>query len=393
MIVRDNDIEMFPTEDSIKNRLHGIYMFNLGLFGMEHVELNANVMVSGSNGAGKTTFSSFLAFFATGQKRAFHEHNKKPKSSIFDYFFAYETSFLVYEYKKESHNVLVVVYAKENVDELEVRFIAVEDGTYDVKDIFNRDSREEVLNEIDRVSISSTKVRREDYTKVLYGQHTRDTKPYMFSHVRNHATFARLYYASFSNTKINTSAIKNIIVEYAQAKTESSSGSTNKSLNLDSHEKSLKSFMKSHSAIMEWENNYPTLGRLKDNLHKMQEAQRQSERVLLKMRRESLWYDELMGEYKVEQDILEQKISDLETDDDKLKIQQLDEKKKAKKKVDDSSEAVSKLEGQKDGFDKNKELMSMIDEVAKKEKLEDDHESILGTLEILQEKLGGKKKR
>ena len=393
MVIENKDTVVIPTEEVIKNRLHGIYMFNLGLFDTEHVELNTNVMVSGSNGAGKTTFSSFLAFFATGQIRSFHEHNKKSKSSTFDYFFAYETSFLVYEYKNEDYNVLVAVYSKDNVDELEMRFIAVEDEKYDVVEIFNKDTREEVLNEIDRVAISSMKIRREDYTKVLYGQHTKEAKPYMFSHVRNYPTFTRLYYASFSNAKIDTSSIKNIIVEYAQAKSESNSGGASRSLNLENHEKQLGKFRQSHSAIMEWENNYPTLGRIKDNLLKMIEAQKQRENVLLKMRRETFWYEELLEEYQISQETQNQTILDLKTDMMKLNKDHIQEESEAKVKEKKSRDAVSKLEGKKDVYDQNKELMGMISEISMKEKLEGDYESVLKTLKVLQEKVGDEEEK
>jgi len=272
------------------NRLKRISLFHTGLFVNEEIVLDTNTMLFGTNGAGKTTSLALLTFFATGNKDLLRG-NKKGKLEFFDYFFKANNSFIVYEYEKTEHNVLVAVYAKENVSKLTYKFILMEKKPYKISDIFNQNSRAEVLNMIDASAISSIEIDEKSYLSVLYGESKKgiDIKPYCFSHVRNHETFVHLYKSSFDNISMTSKGIKNIILEYVYAKR----GVGKNPVNLDKYAQGIIEFQKSYNAIMEWNKHSDSIVVIKEHLQQIEWAQKEQQQALLQMQQESRWYVEL----------------------------------------------------------------------------------------------------
>ena len=369
------------------NTLKAMYMFNSQLFRNEEVRLSTNTMLIGTNGVGKTTTLSLLTFFSTGKQQLFKQ-DKNQSKSFYDYFFSMNNSFIVYEYEKEEHNVLIAVYAKEGIDKLELHFIALEKDSYNVSDIFNRDTREAVLNRIDEVSISSMVVPISKYLRILYGDSSREDKIYMFSHVANYKTYANLLYASFRNIAIDSTSIKNILLEYAYSK----EGMENGGVNLERYSDAISTFQFDYSAIMEWKKNYHSIDLLRVGLGEISIQKARRITTLQKIIREWEWYIELLhglgislDEKKNEQNVfLEHRYPESKYDYGK-------KKKDASQEISTLAYRVKTLLEKNNNYNKDKELFVMINELPKLEIYKSElrkAKSILATLEESSKSIG-----
>ena len=340
------------------NRLKRISLLHTGLFVNEEIVLDTNTMLFGTNGAGKTTSLALLTFFATGNKDLLRG-NKKGKLEFFDYFFKANNSFIVYEYEKAEHNVLVAVYTKENVSKLTYKFILMEKKPYNVSDIFNKNSRAEVLNAIDEVCISSIEVDEKSYLSVLYNEQKKgtDSKPYSFSHVRNYETFVHLYKSSFDNISMTSKGIKNIILEYVYAK----SGMSKEVVNLDKYAQGITEFQKSYEAIMQWNKHADSIVTLKEHLQQIAWTTKEQEETLLLMQQESRWYVELAEEKEYELKIKAEFLENYERDEVPNKRKEYKDKKdKAFNKLDSLKMKISNLEDRYMRYQKNNELIETV---------------------------------
>ncbi len=340
------------------NRLKRISLFHTGLFVNEEIVLDTNTMLFGTNGAGKTTSLALLTFFATGN-RDLLRGNKKGKLEFFDYFFKANNSFIVYEYEKAEHNVLVAVYTKENVSKLTYKFILMEKKPYIVSEFFNKDNRAEVLNAIDTACISSVEVDEKSYLSVLYGEQKKgnDLKPYCFSHVRNYETFVHLYKSSFDNISMTSKGIKNIILEYVYAK----SGMGKEPVNLEKYAQGIVEFQKSYEAIMQWSKHSDSIVNLKEHLQQIQWTKVGQEQALLQMQQESRWYVELAEAKENEVKVKKEYLEDYVRDEAPQKCKEYtDRKNKAFQEVDSLKIKIAKLEGMYKRYQENDELIEIV---------------------------------
>ncbi len=364
------------------NTLKSMHLFNTHLFQNEELELSSNTMIFGTNGVGKTTTLSLLTFFSTGNQRIFKPDTHQSKS-FYDFFFEKNNSFIVYEYEKEDHNVLVAVYAKEGVDKLLFQFIALEKDSYIVSDIFNRDTRAEILNRIDSLAISSIIVTSKEYLKILYGDSKKENNIYMFSHVRNYKTYSKLHYSSFRNIAIDSTAIKNIILEYAYAK----DGMSRNGVNLERHGEAIENFQSDHSAIMEWKENHHTIDTLRDSLLKVSAYEKRKIDTLLKIKREWTWYVELIQDTE---DLIVSKTKEKNlymSEEYPLKKKKLNDKLELDRKtLNDLEQSAKIIKNKMEEYKTNDKLISMINELPKLSEYESELESSKNILFTLQEK-------
>lgn len=364
------------------NTLKGMYLFNTHLFESEGIETGSNLMLFGTNGVGKTTTLSLLAFFPTGYEKLFKQE-KGQSRSFYDYFFAKNNSFIVYEYEKEEHNVLVAVCAKEGADKLEFHFIALKKDSYSVPDIFNKSTREAVLNKIDGLAISSIVVPSKEYLEVLYGASRKENKIFMFSHVRNYTTFAKLNYASFQNIAIDSAAVKRIILEYAYAKDDMSKDG----VGLEKHENAIEAFQSDHSAIMEWKKNYHTIDLLRSSLLNLETYEKRKINTLLKIQREWKWYIELIHETNVSiQDKITERTLYVDKEYPALKKSLTHTREEAREKVTELKQSIVTMESNMNEYTENTELMRMVKELPKYSEYVSELESSRKILSTLQEK-------
>lgn len=364
------------------NTLKSMHLFNTHLFQNEELELGSNTMIFGTNGVGKTTTLSLLTFFSTGNQRIFKPDTHQTKS-FYDFFFEKNNSFIVYEYEKEEHNVLVAVYAKEGVDKLLFQFIALEKESYVVSDIFNRDTRAEILNSIDSLAISSIIVSSKEYLKVLYGDSKKENNIYMFSHVRNYKTYSKLHYSSFRNIAIDSTAIKNIILEYAYTK----DGMSRNGVNLERHGEAIENFQSDHSAIMEWKKNHHTINTLRHSLLKVSTYEKRKIDTLLKIKREWKWYVELIQDTE---DLIVSKTKEKDlymSEEYPLKKKELNDRLELNRKILNDLEQTAKIiKNKMEEYKANANLISMINELPKLSEYESELESSKNILFTLQEK-------
>ncbi len=366
------------------NRLKRISLFHIGLFENAEIALDTNTMLFGTNGVGKTTSLALLTFFATG-KRDLLRGGKKGGLDFLDYFFKANNSFIVYEYEKAEHNVLVAVYAKEGVYKLEYKFILMDKKPYSVDDIFNKNSRAEVLNAIDNACIDSIEVDEKSYLKVLYGaeKSKNQLNAYTFSHVRNYETFINLYYASFQNISMTSKGIKNIVLEYVYAK--NSLGK--ESINLEKYSRSIAAFKQDHEAIMEWHKQAHTIEKLKEYLQQMKHAKQSQKQILLQMQCESRWYVELEENKKSELFKKSQELESFLRDEVPEKTKRLNDKKnEAFRSVERLSTKITGLKGVYKNYQGDNELLTIVKLYPQYDNWKSRYESSKKILETLQEK-------
>ena len=340
------------------NRLKRISLFHIGLFENAEIVLDTNTILFGTNGVGKTTSLALLTFFATG-KRDLLRGGKKGGLDFLDYFFKANNSFIVYEYEKAEHNVLVAVYAKEGMYKLEYKFILMDKKPYNVDDIFNKNSRAEVLNTIDDVCIDSIDVDEKSYLKILYGaeKNKNQLSTYTFSHVRDYRTFINLYYAAFQNISMTSKGIKNIVLEYVYAKNSLGKGS----INLEKYSRNIAAFKQNHEAIMEWHKQADTIEKLKEYLQKMKHAKLNQKQILLQMQCESRWYIELEENKKNELSRKSQALESFQRDEMPEKRKKLmDKKSAAYVGVKRLGEKIADLESIHRNYRDDNELLNMI---------------------------------
>lgn len=250
------------------NHLKAMYMFNTHLMKNDEIHINTNTMLIGTNGAGKSTTMKLLTFFYTANERLL-EIEKDRSVCKFDTFFPTTTSFIVYEYEKKDHTVLLVLRRKEKVGksggleaekEFEFCFYGMEKSSYDnVKQFFVGKKPIDIWNGLDEAALFSIKVSKRDYLSVLYGQNKKDNSSlFSFSHVENYKTYAKLLYSAFTNTSLDSNSVKSIIIDYALTKSGRSP-----QIGLGTLSDSIMKFKRSYHTVEMWEQGVGSIDQLR----------------------------------------------------------------------------------------------------------------------------------
>ena len=207
----------------MKNKLTSVTLVNSGDYGFSTIDIDGNVLLSGANGAGKSTFlRAVLFFYNPSLKRSDFGIDKK-KSSFLDYYFPYPESYLLYEYINQYGKNYALVYKTKK---LRFRFFSIDNRTeVNLKDIFYLDGEtlepDSVAINFRKIAVSESEVfvGVEQFQKIIYGQEEQsrqnknDVKKYAlyqanteYKHIGN--TIKNV----FLNHKIDADSIKALLV-------------------------------------------------------------------------------------------------------------------------------------------------------------------------------------
>jgi len=211
----------------MKNKLTSVTLVNSGEYGFSTIDIDGNVLLSGANGAGKSTFlRAVLFFYNPSLKRSDFGIDKK-KLSFLDYYFPYPESYLLYEYINQHGKNYALVYKTKK---LRFRFFSIDNRTeINFKDIFFLDGEilepDSVAINFKKVTVSESEVfvGVEQFQKIIYGQEEqhRQNKKDKNNDVKKYALYqANAEYKHIGNTiknvflnhKIDADSIKALLV-------------------------------------------------------------------------------------------------------------------------------------------------------------------------------------
>ncbi len=214
------------------SRLKSITLVNSGGYSFSTIEIDGNVLLSGANGSGKSTFLRVVLFFYNSStlKRANFGIDKN-KESFLNFYFPYPNSYILYEYINQYGKNFVLLFRTKK---LRFKFFAIDNNqNMDLESIFllNEDTLESdsVISNLRKHSVSYSDgifVGSEYFQKIIYGQEREiKSKSKKSDRIENNLEKFALYRATseyrhigntlkniFLNHKINADSIKSLLV-------------------------------------------------------------------------------------------------------------------------------------------------------------------------------------
>ncbi|CAA6799381.1 MAG: Unknown protein [uncultured Sulfurovum sp.] len=205
----------------MRNKLKSVTLINSGDYTFSTIDIDGNVLLSGANGAGKSTFLRAVLFFYNPSLKRADFGIDANKTSFLDYYFPYPQSYLLYEYINQYGRNYVLVFKTKK---LRFRFFAIDNyREIDLKKIFYVDGEtlepDMVMMNFRKVSIneSDTFVGAEQFQKIIYGQEGRTKKSDLEKYALYNANAEYLHIGNtikniFLNHKIDADSIKALLV-------------------------------------------------------------------------------------------------------------------------------------------------------------------------------------
>lgn len=293
------------------------------------IKLDGNVHFIGTQGVGKSTLLRAILFFYNADKTKL---GIAPEKQKFDEFYLpYDNSYIVYEVMRE--NGAYCVLAFKHKARIAFRFIdAPFDRTWLVRENGEVIPRNQIRNYIgSRIQISRLVTSYETFRDIIFGNNkSRDMmefRKYAIVESSNYQNIPRTIQNVFLNSKLDADFIKDTIIR--------SMNEEEMSINLDVFRELTKSFEQNYNDVMLW---------LKKDKQGTSPVERSAKKVINDYRvllytdnsinegRKELLYVEDTS--KQELPILETKISELETENQRIKRLQGEEQDKYQKERD-----------------------------------------------------------
>ncbi|MEA2048060.1 MAG: ATP-binding protein [Campylobacterota bacterium] len=205
----------------MRNKLKSVTLVNSGDYRFSTIDIEGNVLLSGANGAGKSTFLRAVLFFYNPSLKRTDFGIDANKTSFLDYYFPYPQSYLLYEYINQYGRNYVLVFKTKK---LRFRFFAVDNfQEVDLKHIFHVEGEtlepDNVIMNFRKVALheSDTFVGVEQFSKIIYGQEARSKKSDLDQYALYQANGEYRHIGNtikniFLNHKIDADSIKALLV-------------------------------------------------------------------------------------------------------------------------------------------------------------------------------------
>ena len=197
------------------NQLKEVSFINSATLPFATIDVGANTLFSGGNGAGKTTIlRSILYFYGAG--RSEHLGISRKKKRFEEYYFASINSYLVYRFENENSTVLAIVYKAGGL-RVKYRF-AIERNKEEIKELFFESNLALEPKELwarlheKEYELSPVLNSPKEYKSVLYGQ---DKKLSQFAFFRANTEYEQISKTLsnvFINSKLDSGSIKKSLV-------------------------------------------------------------------------------------------------------------------------------------------------------------------------------------
>ena len=197
------------------NQLKEVSFINSATLPYATIDVGANTLFSGGNGAGKTTIlRSILYFYGAG--RSEHLGISRKKKRFEEYYFASINSYLVYRFENEHANVLAIVYKAGGL-RVKYRF-AIEKNKEDTKELFFHkntalEPKELWIRLLEKeYELSAVLNSPKEYKAVLYGQDKKLSQFSFFTANTEYEQIAKTLSNVFINSKLDSGSIKKSLV-------------------------------------------------------------------------------------------------------------------------------------------------------------------------------------
>ena len=197
------------------NQLKEVTFINSATLPFAQIDVGANTLFSGGNGAGKTTIlRSILYFYGAG--RSEHLGISRKKKRFEEYYFASINSYLVYRFSNEDSNVLAIVYKAGGL-RVKYRF-AIERNQEDMRELFFDGNTALEPKELwtrlleKEYELSAVLNSPKEYRSVLYGQDRKLSQFSFFAANTEYEQIAKTLSNVFINSKLDSGSIKKSLV-------------------------------------------------------------------------------------------------------------------------------------------------------------------------------------
>lgn len=196
--------------------LNEITLINSASVNYTTISLDGNTLLSGANGAGKTTILRAVLFFyhANGRKV---DINSAKKKSFKEYYFSSLNSYLIYKYNNVFGTAYVLMYKTSLNLDIKFRFFC-STKSLDIQDIF---FDERIANEFSTVisklrkldcDISPTIASAKEYREILYNHNKQYKQFSLFDTKKSYDPIYNTISNIFINSKLDSNVIKKSLV-------------------------------------------------------------------------------------------------------------------------------------------------------------------------------------
>ncbi len=197
------------------NQLNEVTFINSATLPFAQIDVGANTLFSGGNGAGKTTILRSILYFY-GAQRSEHLGISKKKKRFEEYYFASINSYLVYKFENADSTVLAIMYKAGGL-RVKYRF-AILRNAQEIKDLFFENNSALEPKELwsrlleKEYELSPILNSPKEYKSILYGQDRKLQQFAFFNANSEYEQISKTLSNVFINSKLDSGSIKKSLV-------------------------------------------------------------------------------------------------------------------------------------------------------------------------------------
>jgi DNA repair exonuclease SbcCD ATPase subunit len=283
------------------NTLLKIALINSAKFDFSEVNVEANTLLIGANGSGKTTMLRALLYFYTANSKALGISPSK-KTTFSEYYFEYDNSYIAYIYKKNNRYVLVIVYKSTSI----YIKMCLLNSMPNIKEIFIKEQNillnpQDIWLKLKDIGTLSNRLTPKEYIQTLYGK-TSKQKEYSLFFAKDYDGFIKTLSNIFINSKVDSNTIKKVLV---------SSLEVNQEIDLKRIKRHLEVFNTTYEDILSYENHIKIVQKIDKELNNLQKIKDDLKLTLSVIDYSKTAHLKNIQEYEIEQNSIKGEIDAL----------------------------------------------------------------------------------